>query len=183
MIVKAPMTAAEFADCCEQLGPCELVRGEVVTLSPTGMRHAQITNRVAFLLTQWVRQTAKGRVLTGEVGIVVATGPDTVRGADVAYISYDTLPKKPKPDGFCTTPPELVVEVVGKRQSWMVVVQKVGEYLHMGVDRVWIIDPETQRVHVYRGDAEPAILSGEQELKDESVLPNFSCTVDQMFED
>ncbi len=177
------MTAEKFEMICDQLGSCDLVRGEVVQLTPAGYQHARITVRATMLLEQWARQTNLGRVLAGEAGMLVESDPDTVRGADVAYISYQRLPKGAEPTGFCATPPELVVEVVGKGQGWREMVEKAGEYLRMGVDRVWIVDPTSQRVHVLRGDAEPTAFSTDQNLSDETTLPGFSCKVSDFFSD
>lgn len=174
-------TADEFEKIAARLGSCELVRGEVVELSPGGYGHSRITANVAFLLEQWARQSKSGRVLTCEAGVVVETDPDTVRGADVAYYSYDRLPQGAEPEGFLRTPPNLVVEVIGKKQGWREMVEKAGEYLRMGVDRVWIVDPDSHRVHVFRPDAEPTALSEDQSISDSHVLPGFACRLEELF--
>jgi Uma2 family endonuclease len=85
-----------------------------------------------------------------------------------------------KPEGFSVVPPNLAVEVVGKGQGWS---QKAGEYLAMGVDRIWIIEPRTRRVHIFQAEAEPSALGSGQTLSDETVLPGFSCPVDELFAD
>lgn len=176
-------TAQEFETICRRLGPCELVRGEVVQLSPGGLDHSFSTANVAILLGQWCRANKCGRVLTNEAGIIVDVGPDTVRGADVAYISYSRLPKGSHDAGFLTVPPELVVEIIGKGQGWRDMVEKAGEYLRMGVDRVWILDPDTERVHVFRSDAEPVIVDRDGRIEDADILPGFSIAVSEFFAD
>jgi Uma2 family endonuclease len=176
------MTAGDFEQAAARLGPCELVRGGVVTLSPGGIRHSQTAMNVGLLLAKWNRQTGLGRVLSGGVGLITKRDPDTVRGADVAYYSYQRLPKEIQCDSFCAVPPELVVEIVGKGQGWGEMVTKAAEYLHMGADRVWIIDPRSQQVHIYRSDCEPVILNRDDTLTD-PLLPGFSCQVDEFFAD
>ncbi len=183
MSTQTLMTAEAFEAVCAGIGPCELVGGEVIALSPGGFRHSRITVNAAFLVEVWARQTGRGRVLIDEAGIVVENDPDTVRGADVVYISYDRLPREDTPTGFCTVPPELVVEVIGKGQGWREMVEKAGEYLGMGVDRVWVIDPDTRRVHILRSDHEPIALSEDETLADEAILPGFSCRVAEFFRD
>jgi Putative restriction endonuclease len=69
------------------LGPCELVNGRIVPLPPTGPDHGFVESNFAGELRSWARSTGLGRVLTGEVGLYVRRNPDTVRGADVVYIS------------------------------------------------------------------------------------------------
>ncbi len=183
MIAKSPTNAEEFEMTCHDFGACELVRGEVLRLSPAGFGHSRICGRAFWHLAQWAETSGLGRVVTGEAGLVVETDPDTVRGADVAYFSYKRLPKGAEPDGFSRVAPELVIEVVGKGQGWSDMVDKAGEYLRMGVDRVWVIDPKTRRVHVFRADEGPRTLDESDELPDEDILPGFSCRVAQFFED
>ncbi len=176
-------TAQEFERICLTLGPCELVRGEVVQLSPGGFGHSRISINVGFALEDWARAQTCGRVITNEAGIIVEIGPDTVRGADVAYISYSRLPKGRRVEGFLDVPPELVVEIIGKGQGWRDMVEKAGEYLRMGVDRVWVLDPETERVHVFRSDAEPVIVDRDGRIADADILPGFSIAVSEFFAD
>ncbi|MFQ5430430.1 MAG: Uma2 family endonuclease [Phycisphaerae bacterium] len=176
-------SAADFEEICEELGPSELVRSEVVRLSLGGLAHSRIVMRVAGRLWEWERRTDRGRVFTGETGLIVASDPDTVRGADVVFYSHDRLPKTAKVEGFSRTPPSLVVEVIGKVQGWGEMMEKAGEYLSMGVERVWVIDPETRRVHIFRSDAEPSALSADETLTDEHILPGFSCPVRGFFAD
>jgi Uma2 family endonuclease len=183
MVTKTLMTAADFEAICETLGLCELVRGEIVNRSPGGLSHSFVSMNVGGLLWQWARKTKQGRVFTNEAGLVVETDPDSVRGADVAYYSYERMPRNISPEGFGATPPNLVVEVVGRGQGWREMVAKAGGYLRMGVDRVWIVDPCTRRVQVFRPDAEPVILAEADTLTDEDVLPGFSCAVREFFAD
>jgi len=56
-------------------------------------------------------------------------------------------------------------------------------FLTMGVDRVWIVDLNSRRLHVFRSDAEPCALRQAEILTDESTLPSFSCIVRRFFED
>ncbi|MCH8805617.1 MAG: Uma2 family endonuclease [Planctomycetes bacterium] len=181
MSTKTLVTADEFESIAEQLGPCELVRGEVLRMSPAGFDHGRICANVTFLLEAWARRRESGRVLAGEAGILTESDPDSVRGADVAYISYERLPRGSEPSGFVTTPPELAVEIVGKGKTWKDLNVKVGEYLRMGVDRVWVIDPTTRRVHVFRPDAEPTVLSENDTMADEPSLPGFACGIAELF--
>lgn len=183
MIAKTPMTASEFEAVYGQYGPCELVRGQVVPLSLGGFQHSRIAIQIGHLLQDWASRTQRGRVIGCEAGMFVEEDPDTVRGADAAYISYQRLPKGTDYDGFCRTPPELVVEVIGRGQGWTAMLEKVGEYLNRGVDRVWVVDGDTRRVHVFAPHTEPQVYGCGQELRDDETLPGFKCQVDAIFED
>jgi len=181
MVVKTLLTARQFERICAELGPCELEHGQVTFLSPGGLPHSNVSANITVLLGMWARRTRLGRVFTNEAGLITESDPDTVRGVDLAYYSYRRLPKGREPQGFSIVPPELAVEVVGKGQGWRKMVEKAGEYLRMGVDRVWVVDPRTQRVHVFKADDEPTIVSERQTLSDRAILPGFRCRVREFF--
>lgn len=183
MVAPTPMSAKFFEKIAHELGPCELVRGEVVRLSPGGNWHSVTSVNATLLLGNWARKSRRGRVLSNEPGVITQQLPDTVRGADVIFCSYKRIPKGKLPRGFSRIPPELVVEVVGLGKSWRSLVEKAAEYLAMGVDRVWVISPETRRLHILRPDAEPQVLTEKQKVTDPEILPGFSCVVRQFFED
>jgi Uma2 family endonuclease len=42
--------------------------------------------------------------------------------------------------------------------GWQEILEKVSEYLRMGVDLVWVIDPKAQPVHVYRKEMQASCL-------------------------
>lgn len=182
MVSRNRMGVAEFERIAPRLGPCELVRGEVVYLSPGGLPHSTVSGNIVGLLSAWARKARRGRILTNEAGLVTDEQPGTVRGADVAFISYRRLPRGPVPEGYGRTPPELVVEIVGKGQGWAALVEKAAEFLAMGVDRVWIVDVNEQHVHVFRRDVEPVIFDAKSTISDTDVLPGFRARVRAFFE-
>lgn len=181
--IATKLTAREFEAQSADVDFCELERGEVVQLTAGGWDHSRICFRIARILGDWAEPGRHGRVLVGEAGIITQNNPDTVRGVDVAYYSYRRLPRGQEPQGFVTVVPTLAVEVVGKGQGWGKMVEKAGEYLAMGADRVWIINPGARTVHVFRPDAEPQRFGEADTLADEAVLPGFSCGVAAIFED
>lgn len=181
MIAAKPLTVRQFERLADGLGPCELERGEVIPLSPGGMQHSGLSGNIGALLWNWSRATKRGRVFTNEAGLITEQEPATVRGADVAYYSYQRLPKGSEPAGFSPVPPELIVEVLGKGQGWRKMLEKAGEYFRMGVDRVWIVDPKRQTVTILQPDDEPRVLSGRQWISDAEILPGFRCQVCAFF--
>jgi Uma2 family endonuclease len=183
MRTAALLTAEDFAQVAHVLGPCELVRGEIVPMSPGGIRHSRVTGRAFFLLESHCRSQNLGRVLTGEAGVVVARHPDTVRGADVAFISYERLPRDMAEDRYLQEPPELVIEVFGKDASWEKMEQKVAEYHALGVDLVWVVDPHTLTLRAHPRDESPRVLRDGDVASADPHVPGFSVRVSQFFED
>ncbi len=175
------LRAEEFARVAEVLGRCELVNGEIIPMSPGGLRHSEITSRACFLLESHNRPRRLGRVLTGEAGFIVRRGPDTVRGADVAFISYRRLPKDTAITGFLDVPAELIIEVLSDDTSWSEMETKIGEYQTAGVDLVWVLDPRTLTLHVCARGASPVLLREPDTASADPHMPGFSCRVADFF--
>lgn len=135
------LTAEDFERQYADVDFCELERGEVIRLTAGGWRHSWICSKVTWLLTDWARRNNTGRVLTNEAGLITARDPDTLRGVDVMYFSYERVAKGQEPESFPEVPPNLAVEVVGKGQGWKKMTEKAAEYLRMGADRAWIDRP------------------------------------------
>ncbi len=127
------LTGEEFFDLGD-IGPCELVDGTIVGMTPTGAIHGKIEVRLARLIDEHVEKSGVGWVLSGEVGIVTKRNPDRVRGADVTFISREQAPDIP--DGFLTIAPELVVEIVSPNDRWKDIREKIDEYFAIEVKQV-----------------------------------------------
>lgn len=181
MKTAAPLTAGRFERLAASMGPCELVKGEIVPRSPGGVEHSRVVARIVGLLLNWTRTSKSGQVLTGEAGILVGRDPDTVRGADVLYISYKRWPAGKKWTGFLTRRPELIVEVMGQKDTWEELETKVAEYHLFGADLVWVADPQTQTVRVHARGGKPASLHGTDELASPRLLPEFRCRARDLF--
>jgi Uma2 family endonuclease len=108
-------------------------------------------------------------------------GPDTVRGADIAFWSYERLPKGDVPEGLLPVAPDLVIEIRSPSERWTKVFAKVLEYLDAGVSVACILDPQTETLSVYRADEIQQILTAEDDFTLPDVLPEFRVRVGQFF--
>lgn len=176
------LTAEEFAEWPDVEGPCELIRGEVVVSPPPSFDHGAICASIAEFVGSHVRTAGLGRVLTNDSGVVTERGPDTVRGPDVAYYSYASVPKGEKPYPYAAKPPELVFEVRSPSESWPQVHAKVAEYLAAGVLAVCVVDGPTRKVVVHHADRPSETLAGDGELRLPAILGDFAMPVGQLFE-
>jgi Uma2 family endonuclease len=161
------------------IGPAELIDGRIIPMSPTGGEHGRLESELAALLREHVRQRRLGWVLAGEAGIYTRRNPDRVRGMDVAFISAARLPRLPA--GFLTVAPELVVEIVSPTDRWSDVQAKVEEYLAIGVDVVWVVEPERRRVLVYRGGLAPEALGEDDILRGDGLLAGLEIALAELF--
>lgn len=158
----------------------ELVRGEIVHMSPTGYVHGRVENNIAFALETFARRHKLGQIMTGEVGIYTARQPDTTRAADIAYISNERM-RQVKSSSYLDVAPELIVEVTSPDDRWSDVMEKLGEYFAIGVQAVWVADPQTHSVYVYRSLTDVQRFSLDDDLPGGEVLPGFSIPVKELF--
>jgi len=165
------------------IGPYELVEGRIVPMSPTGHKHARYESNFDEYLKAFVRQHNLGQVMVGEVGIYTHRNPDTVRGADVAFISNERYAQQKKESGFLEVAPELVVEILSPDDRWSDVMQKPREYFAIGVKLVWVADPETRTVYAYRSLTDVREFGEADTLTGDDVLPGFSVPVASLFEE
>jgi len=165
----------------EDLGfPTELVRGEIVEMNRPGFRHGSICVRIGRFLDQFAEDHDLGQVTVNDSGVVTERDPDTVRGPDVAFFSYDRIPKGELPEGYPETMPELAFEVPSPSDRWPLVEEKIGEYLAAGVDFVVVVGPAAETMQIYSTVGCIAELDSDDEFSLPEVLPGFSMTVERM---
>lgn len=163
------------------IGPCELIDGRIIYMSPTGVEHGIVEFSLGAELAGFVRGGRLGWVMGGEVGIYTRRNPDRVRGADVVFISKQRLPHKPQ-KGFLAAAPELIVEIMSPDDRWQDVSEKIEEYFSIGVQWVWIVEPDNRAVRVYHSPTEARKLGEGDALKGEGVLAGFELPVAKLFE-
>ncbi len=174
------ITTAEELFHAPQLGRCELLRGELVMMSPAGSEHGMIALRIGRLLLDYVERRGLGVVLGAETGFKIASDPDTVRAPDAAFIRAERIGDK-LPRGFFPGPPDLAVEVLSPNDRAEDVFEKVQNWLDAGCAAVWVVDPKAQTVTVYDSARKAAILQSSDSLDGGDLLPGFSAPVAEFF--
>jgi Uma2 family endonuclease len=164
------------------IGRCELVEGEIIMKSPTGWLHGKSESRFDTALRNFVEPRKLGLVLVGEVGIYTRRNPDTVRGAEVLFISNERLAQV-KSMSYLDVAPELVVEVMSPDDRWSEVNKKLREYFAIGVVVVWVADPADKTIAIYHSLTDVQILTVSDTLAAEDILPGLSLPVAALFAD
>jgi Uma2 family endonuclease len=159
---------------------CELIDGTLLE-KPVGYHESLIAVRLVRLLGDFVDRHDLGRV-SGESGMLTIL-PKHVRIPDVAFISYDRLPRGPLPPAAAPeVAPDLAVEVLSRSNTDDEMNRKRRDYFTAGVRLVWYVDPPTRSVTVYTGPDASRNLSDTDTLDGGEVLPGFSSPVAAIFE-
>ena len=168
------MTLAEFLE--NDIDGYEYIKGELVPMSPATRVHSKISVNVIRYLDRHVRENQLGEV---HVEATFQVGERALK-PDVAFVSTSRL------DGDENTgfpiPPDLAIEVVSPTDVQWRVADKAFAYLDAGTRLVWVLNPRSKTVTVYRSEIDITLLTREDTLTGEDVVQRFTCPVSKLFE-
>jgi len=180
MTTQTLLTADELLRLSADGGRYELVAGELRTMSPTGWEHGGLAAIFTTYLTMHVLHEKLGRVLTGEPGFVLATGPDTVLAPDVAFVRVERL--EAAEHGFYRGAPDLAVEIISPSDRYTEVEEKVASWLASGTRMVVVVNPRRRTLTVHRSATAVRHLTVEDRLDGEDVVLGWSLAVRDLFD-
>jgi Uma2 family endonuclease len=175
------MTAEDVIKFDDPSVRVELIRGELRTMPLPGGRHGMNASEVHFRLNVQVRANDLGVVFAAEAGFLIERDPDTVRGADVAFVRRERMAQVVNLDKHIPFAPDLAIEVVSPSDRGPAVAAKALDWLAAGAAMVWNLHPKTRSASVYRPGQEPVELSEEDFLEGGDVVPGFRCRVGDLF--
>ncbi len=172
---KITMTFEEFLKT--DLEGYEYIEGELVPRLPTPGEHSEISLNLISPLHLYVRENQLGRVYIANTSFWIG---ERMLIPDIAFVSTDRLPAdRSKAFQF---PPDLAVEVVSPTDTIYRIDEKVLAYLEAGTQLVWVIQPTSKTVTVYRSETDITLLTRNDTLTGEDVIEGFSCQVAELFE-
>jgi Uma2 family endonuclease len=177
--INSPTTAEELFQIPD-LGRCELVRGEINMMSPSGAMHGKYVDILERWLGNHVAEHGLGMTFGAETGFIIARNPDTVRAPDVAFVATERVPN-PLPVGFFPGPPDLAVEVLSPSDRASEVTAKTRGWLAAGCREVWIVDPESKTITLHRAEGTIAQLVSADILESPILLPGFRKPLAELF--
>ncbi len=158
----------------------ELIQGKLRQMSPSGGPHGSASSRVSFYVNAIVYSDDLGETFAAETGFFLEHDPDTILAPDFAFISNERLPD-PIPEGFVPVVPDLAVETRSPSDTTREVAEKVEQWLIAGVRLVWVIEPKKRTITTHRLGRSARILSSDNLLDGEDVLPGLSVPVAKLF--
>jgi Uma2 family endonuclease len=142
--------------------------------------HGILCGWIAHLLWEYVLERKAGAVSTNDTGLLVETGPDTVRGPDLMLFAeskaLEDLNRK-----HSTRVPSLVVEILSPNDRPNVATRRISQYLHRGVPLVWLLDPDNRTVAVHEPGQIARVLDDSEELTGGAILPGLRLAISDLF--
>lgn len=176
----APITGDELYHLPD-LGPCELVEGHVRPVRPISWRHGKLVTELASHLRSFIESRERGVVMSGDIGIYTARGPDTVRGADVAVLS-NARRARIQSERFLDVAPERVAEIHPPGRPEEVLEAKIDEYFAIGVEQIWFLDSDRERLRRYQSPTHVEQLGSGDTLYGSGVLEDFQLSLSKVFD-
>ena len=155
----------------------ELIHGEIVEKVPTE-EHGLIAANICGFLWQYTRQSGFGRAVIA-VRVRMPDDDYNSRQPDLAFFADTTRPIVKR--GPVPQMPDLVIEVKSPDDTYTSMRERAHYYLMHGAKLVWLIYPEKRLVEVYRQGADSDILTGDDTLQGDDVLPGFVLSVHAIF--
>ncbi len=178
------LSDAQFYELCAKNPELKIERtatGELVIMPPTGGETGKRNADINLELALWNRQSGLGVVFDSSTGFKLPNGAN--RSPDAAWIPkarWDALSSEQR-QRFLPLCPDFVIELLSPSDIWEDLQAKMAEYKANGTRLGWLIDPETQRVAIYRSAQAVEVLEQPTTLSGESVLPNFSLTLETLW--
>jgi Uma2 family endonuclease len=155
----------------------ELVRGEVIVMSPSGYESDEVATRVSGKLFSFVDENRLGRVTGAGAGFTLPNS-DT-RAPDVSFVQAQRLRKSPR--SFAELAPDLMVEVKSPSDSLKGLRDKIDSFLAQGTRVGILIHPEQRWVEIRRTGQDPVTLHDGDRLTVPDLLPGWEVQVEDLW--
>ncbi|MFN3560320.1 MAG: Uma2 family endonuclease [Chloroherpetonaceae bacterium] len=163
----------------------ELLKGKPIETMPAGGKHGYIASKIERKLGAFVEERNLGFLFVAETGVYLERNPDTVRGADVTFVSREKIKSVDEIEaGFLTVVPDLVVEVASQPNKMNEALEKVETWKRAGVGEIWLVDVAQKTLTIYDNAShnDPTeILTEKETLYGKGWLNGFALPLSTIF--
>ena len=161
----------------------ELIRGRLIGRPLGGMLVSSIEVGLLVRLGEFEGTRRLGHLLAADCGFILERDPDTVRAPDGAFVLRERMPDARLPEGYFPGPPDLAIEAVAHHEYAEELEQKVQDWLGAGCPLVWVLYPQMRSVRVHRSRHDSVLLTEDDTLTGDPVLPGLAIPVREVFEE
>jgi Uma2 family endonuclease len=176
------LTDEQFFQLCVNNRDLRLERtaeGELIIMPPTGWGSGNRNSKLTARVELWADTDGTGLAFDSSTGYKLPNGAN--RSPDASWVKRERLEAlNPDPARFLPMAPDFAVELRSASDSLQTLQQKMQEYIENGVRLGWLLDPQNQRVEIYRPGQEVEVLQSPTSLSGEEVLPGFMLDLTQI---
>ena len=161
----------------------ELIEGEIVEMCFPNPIHSRILITLSKRIDNFAEEHGLGQVIGGDAPFVLEENPDgrdTLRGIDIAYLSFATFPG-PLTQEPLRVPPDLAVEIILPSNTAADIAKKIQQLFDAGTELIWIVYPELRAVAVHTLDGAIMQYDEDDTLTGGDILPGFAIQVGEIF--
>ena len=156
----------------------EIIDGALIVTPAPRLHHQEIVGRLFLAIAGFVAQHGGGKVYVAPADVVLSDR--NVVEPDILFVATDQA--EILTESNVQGPPALIIEVLS--ESRIDRVRKRDLYARFGVGEYWVVDPDADRVEVYRptadGYAKPEIFEPGESLT-YSRLPGLQIDLGKLF--
>lgn len=162
----------------------ELVDGDLKELPPMRMFHGAVANRIGRLFDQHIEDERLPFLAGQGVAFRLGLSGANFRIPDLHVTALQRVPASLDAEpGIWGGFPDIAVEVISPTDTYVEVIGKARLYLERGVAIVLLTDLYHREVTARQSTGEIHVLTTDDMLTLDPVLPGFSCPVADVFSD
>jgi Uma2 family endonuclease len=112
---------------------------------------------------------------------LLARDPDTYLSYDLSVVTHPN-PMRMRDVEYLASAPLLAIEIKELDEDEDLLLRTIECSLQLGVQEMWYVDPFDEIVVCHSPHSSPKYVNGRMELIGGSALPNFRCSVEEVFE-
>lgn len=151
----------------------ELVKGNIIVMSPSGYESDKVAAAMIGELHNWVRPRKLGRTAASSAGFRLPNSD--LRVSDASFVLAERLRCSPK--SFAQLAPDLTVEVKSPSDNLEELRAKIKEFLSLGTKVGILLNPDERIVEVYNFGQEAIILHDGDVLTVPELLPGWKVPI------
>ena len=178
MVATKRITVEEF-EAMTREGRWELLDGEVVEVSPSAGPSSRFGGRIYARIQAHVEPAGLGLAYPADAGFIMFNDRSIVRSPDAVFVRHERLPVEP--NSFVPVAPDFAAEVLSPTDRRADTLAKIAMSLQAGVQFVWLVDPDSRTVTVFRPDEPIETFSIQDTLDFGELIPDLRIPVAAIF--
>lgn len=180
-VVQMPMlTVGDYRNLPETGPRYQLIGGDLFMAPAPNRYHQEISRNLELMLGSYLKENPIGKMYHAPFDVVL--DEFNVFQPDILFVSRDRY--SILTDAGIEGAPDFIVEILSPKTARLDLDNKRKMYIRHGVRELWIIDPETRSILVYRSDRDlsnPVATRREGDHLESPLFPGLRIETKELF--